>query len=69
MKGEAVELHSFLDSALGGINHNFHGPYFSPRMKSQVAIEQKTEWAPNTVTPKFRATNICLVVINTSECT
>jgi len=69
MKGDAVELHSFLDSALGGLSRNFHGPSFSPRVKSPVAIEQETERAPNAAIPKFRASNNCLIVINIYEST
>lgn len=69
MKGEAVQLHSFLDLALGGISRNFHGSSFSPKVKSPVAIEQETEWTPNTAIPKFRASNNCLEVINTNEST
>jgi hypothetical protein len=67
MKGDAVEFHSFLNSDLDGKSHNFYGPSFSPRVKSPVAIEQETEWAPNTAIPKFRASNNCLAIINTSE--
>jgi len=68
-KGEAVQLHSFLDLTLGGMSHNFYGPSFSPRVKSPVAVEQETEWAPNTAIPKFRASYNCLEVINTFEST
>jgi hypothetical protein len=69
MKGEEVQLHSFIDLALGGMSRNFHGPSFSPRVKSPVAIEQETEWAQNTAIAKFRASNNCLQVINTFEIT
>jgi hypothetical protein len=67
MKGEAVQFHSFLDLALGGMHRNFYGPSFSPRVNSPVAIEQETEWVPNTAIPKFRYSNNCFEVINASE--
>jgi hypothetical protein len=69
MKGEVVQLHSFLDSALDGRSRDFYGTSFSPRLKSPVAIEQETEWAADTAIPKFRGSKSCLVAVNTFEST